>query len=68
MTLKLGVPAAGRIGRVHARSTFGVMAAVSSGRMPQATGADKQKALALVDDATKSIAPGRVVTSAEALG
>jgi len=68
MTLRSGVPDAGRIGRVHARTTLAVMAAMSGGRMPQATGEDRQKAVALVDAATKSVGSRRVVGSAEALG
>jgi hypothetical protein len=44
------------------------MAAMSGGRMPQATGEDRQKAVALVDAATKSVGSRRVVGSAEALG
>jgi hypothetical protein len=68
MTLRSGVPAAGRIGRVHARTTLAFMAAVSGGRMPQGTSEDRQKSVALVDAATNPVASRRVVASAEVRG
>jgi len=66
MTLRSGVSEAGRIGRVHARTTLAFMAAVSGGRMPQASG--RQGAVALVEAATKPVASRRVVGFGEAQG